>query len=193
MPTTAGELADILLLRVRDPDGTAHERSMVLRLLAECQRLVNAETRALLAELPVTIDSTNTVVDVQRLMPWALRIETIRDGIRDLHRCSSWRQLAQADRLWLRRTGGRVQQWCHFTPARILLYPVPVDPTVLTFVYTLRTSDFTLDSDLVQLPVNLEPAILDLAEQVLLMRQRLFLSIPPAAERFPQALADTSR
>jgi hypothetical protein len=193
MPTLAGDLADILLARVRDPDGTAHDRPMVLRLLAECQRLVNAETRAVLREAPVTVDASNTILDIQHLLPWAIRIETIRDGVRDLHRCQSWREFPQADRLWLKRTGGRIKQWCHFTPARILLYPAPVDPTTLELVYTLRTNDFTHDTDAVQLPPNLEPAILELAEQILLMRQRLFLSIPPVAERFPQAMADTSR
>lgn len=193
MPTTAGDLVDILLLRVRDPDATAHSRTFVRRVLAECQRLVNAETRAVLAEVPITVDQTNTILDVQRLLPWAIRIETIRDGIRDIPRCRSWRELAQADRLWLRRTGGRVQTWCHFTPARVLLYPAPADPVSLTFVYTLRTNDFTTDAVELQLPVNLEPAILNLAEQILLVRQRLFLSVPPAAERFPQAMVDTSR
>lgn len=193
MATTAGDLADILLNRVRDPHGTAHERSMVLRLLSECQRLVNAETRAVLAEADLTVDSSNTILDIQHLLPWALRIETVRDGLRDLPRCGSWRELAEADRLWLRRTGGRLEQWCHFTPARVLLYPAPNDPTTVTLVYTLRTRDFTHDTDELELPPNLEPAILDLAEQLLLMRQRLFASIPPVAERFPQALLDTSR
>ncbi len=166
---------------------------MVLRLLAECQRLVNAETRALLGTADLQVDASNTILDIQRLLPWAIRIETIRDGIRDLTRCGSWHEIAGADRLWLKRTAGRISTWCHFTPAKVLLYPASVDPVTLTLIYTLRTNDFTQDTDEVQLGPNLEPAILDLAEQILLARQRLFLSIPPAAERFPQAMGDTSR
>lgn len=193
MATTANDLLGHLMLRVRDPDGTAHERSMVLRLLAECQRVINAETRAVHAEMDVDVDASNTILDVHRLLPWALRIETIRDGIRDIHRCKSWREIAQSDRTWLRRVGGRITQWCHFTPARVILYPAPVDLTTITLVYTLRTGDFITGDELVQLPPNLEPAILNLAEELLLLRQRLFLSMPPAAERFPQAMANTSR
>jgi len=192
MAIDAGDLVDILLLRVRDPDATAHPRPLVLRVLTECQRLVNAETRAVLASVAFTADASHTILDIQHLLPWAIRVETIRDGVRDLHHCGSWHEIAATDRYWLKRTAGRITTWCHFTPSRVLLYPAPNDPVPLTLIYTLRTADLGETTPL-QLPFNLEPAILELAEQVLLTRQRLFLSIPPVAERFGQAMVDTSR
>ena len=192
MATLAGDLADTLLLRVRDPDATAHARPFVLRLLTQCQRLINAETRAVLSSADLTADASSTILDIQHLLPWAIRVETIRDGIRDVQRCGSWHEIAGSDRYWLKRTAGRPVVWCHFTPARILLYPAPIDPMTLTLIYTLKTNILTETTPL-QLPFNLEPAILDLAEEIILVRQRLFLSIKPVAERFEQALLDTSR
>jgi hypothetical protein len=190
---TAGELVDILALRIRDPGNTAHPRILVRRVLAEAQRLVNAETRALLAETTLDLDPGSVVLDLARLLPWAVRVETVRHGGRDLGRCGSWRELAEADRLWLGRRGGTPRVWCHFTPSKVLLSPAPADFMQVTLVTTRRTRALPADSDPLELPPNLYPAILDLSEQLLLARQRLFAAIEPAAQRFPQALADTAR
>jgi hypothetical protein len=120
-----------------------------------------------------------TMIQVPVVMPWAIRVETVRDGVRDLTK-TNWRHLAQADRGWLKRTGGVAECWCHFSPSRVIVYPTPYDPTILHFVYTRLTNPLTVDADVVELPDNLHPAMLDMAEEILLARQRLFPSIEAA-------------
>ena len=188
-PVTAGSLADELSLRLRDPINTAHNRLLVLQVIAEAQRLVNAENRAVLSSADLTVDSDTHILIVPLLLPFAMRVETIRDGVRDVTRCD-WREIAEADRLWLKRRGGHVVAWAHFSPSRVLLYPSA--ETTLTVVYTKRTNPITTNATLMELDQALHPAILNLAEHILLTRQKLFPSMKPASERLERDLTATA-
>lgn len=174
---TAGDLADEVARRVRDPDNTATTRDLLLRILTQAQRLVNAQTRALLAEAEFTIDSDNSILDIATMLPLAVRVETLREGTRDITKCASWKEIAEVDRFWLKRTGGRIEMWCHFSPSKVIVYPRPVETTTVRAVCTRYTNALTLDTDEIELADNLHPAILNLAEQLLLMRMRLFPSL----------------
>lgn len=188
------QLITQVLERVRDPNGTAHTRIFVREILTECQRLVNADSRAVLGEADVTVEGDTPFLQVTNLLGTScIRIETIRDGVRDLTKAPSWRSIAQIDRRFLKRTGGIVDVWTPIGPMLVLLYPAPDHPTVLTCIYTKLTTAFTDETIGVELPDPLVPAMLNLAEQILLCRQRLYPSIQPAMQRWPLASSATSR
>jgi hypothetical protein len=189
-----GQVVDNVLQRVRDPNGTAHSRAFVLKLLTEVQRLINADSRAVLGEADITVDGETPFLDVTGLLGTAcIRIETLRDGLRDVTKATSWREIAQADRRFLKRTGGIIDVWAPIGPMRCLLYPAPDHDTVLTAIYTKLTTPFVDETVGVELPDPLVPALVNLTEQILLCRQRLYPSIQPAMDRFPLAAGATSR
>ena len=196
---TAGELATAVYGRIRDPLETAHPRWLVIAVLSEAQRLVNASTRALLGEAAITVgihtgqyEHGMSIINVPAVMPLAIRVETVRDDVRDLTKVN-WRHLPQADRGWLKRTGGAAECWAHFSPSRVIVYPTPDKPTLLHFVYTRLTAPLIVDADVIELPDVLHPAMLDMVEEVLLARQRLFVSVPPATAQLTVDLGATSR
>jgi len=189
----AADLISEVLTRVRDPNGTAHSRQFVLRMVTEAQRLVNAETRALLGEAVVTVDSTNSLLDITGLLPTdCIRVETIRDGLRDITKAPSWRTLAQADRRWRYTKGSIVSAWAPIGPMRVALYPALTTPTDLTLVFTRRPPALT-ESTPIDLPEPLQPALVNLVEQILLCRHRLYPSQEVAQGRFDDVVQQTTR
>lgn len=191
---TAGSLISEVLRRVRDPNGTAHGRTFVLSLLDSLQVFVNAQTAALLGEATVTVSGPYGLLNIALLLPTTcVRVEAIRDGTRDLPRADSWRVLAQADRGWLGRPGSRPETWCRIGPSWAAIYPVPADPFDLTLVFVRKPVTLTTEAVTVELPAPLIPALVTLAEEVLLLRQRLFPSMQVAQSRFGQAVGATSR
>lgn len=191
MAEVAGTLVDTVLRRVRDPGGTAHGRTFTRELVSDLQRHVNGATKAVVTTATLTLNPRQQVYGINGLLPDCLRIEYVRDAGRDVPMVP-WRSIGQADRHWSRRTGSRPNAWATCGRDLLIITPGMEETRTVTVVYTTLTTALAADMDATELPDQRLPAVLDLAEAILLMRHRLLGVVGPAAERLKATLPTRS-
>lgn len=185
MVETAGSLATSLLRRVRDPRGLAHDIFTVFVVLSHCQRLVNAATRAVLVDVPLYRFPGNPFVTVSRLTPAIMRVEQVRAFDQTLERIE-WTMLANHDPTWLKRQASVPVVWSPVGGDVLCIWPAAssVDACQAIVTGTKYTADLLTFNQMMELPDQHAAAIINMGEEILLLRQRLMsLSLKAAAER----------
>lgn len=178
MPETALTLTDALLRRVRDPQGSAHSRVFVRTVLTHCQRLVNAGLRVVLVETTLTTEPYRQVYPLQTLLPSTIRVQAVREGGRDLHRVTL--PTLNVDRRWFRRTASRFHLWAQVGHDMLIVHPAKLEASSVVVVSAALTNIFTGEDTVPDLPDYVIPAMLALAEGVLLARSRNFAPLAAA-------------
>lgn len=185
MAETAGSLATSLLSRVRDPRGTAHELFTVFVILSHCQRLVNAATRAVLVDVPLYRFPGNPFIPVCQITPAIMRVEQVRAFDQVIPR-TDWTSLANHNPTWLKRQASVPMVWAPVGGDLLCIWPAASSPDACQAVVTgtKYTADLTTFNQPMELPDQHSAAILNMGEELLLLRQRLMsLSLKAAAER----------
>lgn len=180
--TQAGALVTTLLQRVRDPQGAAHSRAFALAILSDAQRLVNLAQRHVLVEETLTTEARRMIYPVSSLLPLSARIEYIRDSVRDLTP-TTIRALSHVDQRWPSRMGLTFESWVPIGRDLIIIYPAKTAASSVTVVSTKLTTAFAGEGDEVELPPEAEPAMLALAEAILLLRSRMWGPFGDAIKR----------
>ena len=191
MAEVAGTLVDTVLRRVRDPGGTAHSRAFTRELLSDLQRHVNGATRAVLTTATLTLNPRQQLYSISGLLTDCLRVEYVRDAGRDVPPVP-WRTLGRADRLWTRKVGSTPEAWATIGRDLLVITPGMDETRTVTVVYTTLTTALAADQDATELPDQRLPAVLDLAEAILLLRHRLLSVAPSAASRLKTTLPTRS-
>lgn len=195
MAELAGSLRTAVLRRIRDPNGTAHATTDVLIVLSAAQRLVNAKTRALVTQTTSgTRFARRPLMSLTVNLAGVIHVESVRslDGKRELQKIN-WRTLAHYDPNWFRKTATTPTLWGMVGHDQLLVWPAAaVQGQDIMVVSTNVTPALTLDADVTVLPDQHMPAVLDITEQCLLARQRLFASLKVASEKQNQR-ADVGR
>ena len=192
MPNTAATLLDILARRVRDPSNVAHPRDFARDVLSRCQRVLNASLELVTREDTLVLAAgTPQVYNVTATLPNAIRLVAIREGTRQLARVD-WAMLGAADPGWPLRLADSFVAWSLVGRDRLLLYPgVPQTGgrETVTVVSVGLTTVLSADTTELQLPNHTHTLLLDLAEAVLLLRDRQFESFDDVVERLaPRAV-----
>lgn len=179
MAETAGSLRTAILRRIRDPDGTAHAAVDVRTILACAQRLVNARTRAVQTTFAFNRNPNQPFTALDN----SPHISSVRCNGRELQMID-WQSLIHHDPYWFRRTADTPTVWSLIGRTTLLVWP---SPTFLTgnvnVTRTFVSGAFANDGIATNLPDQHMPAILDIVEQCLLARQRLFGSLKQASEK----------
>lgn len=173
--------------RVRDPLNTAHDSDTVDALLSYCQQLTNAATSAARAAL-FTGSGTPTLPFIS-LASLGIRVSEVRIGHDNPSSLAAlplrridWRVLAAEDPLWLGREAAWPTCWDLMGQDLLLLWPRWRVPFT---IYMTRLNDQPLTTTTF-LPAEHVPMLLAMTESVLLLRQRLFASMPASAKREQQ-------
>lgn len=177
MATTVAALVAELGRRMRDPDHLAHSAADKEEILLHCQRVVASANHTAIVQVDATYAATGfPLIDFINVN--LLRVERIQiDDHSDLDRID-WRSLANHNPRWL-SVRGRPRVWDMIGRQYVLVWPQPLTTITVTLFGTHRTG---FGDAALELPDEYAPGVLTMAEQLLLLRQRLFLSIAPSAE-----------
>lgn len=180
---TIGDLTDILLRRVRDPQGQFHSRALVRRIVSNLQWQMYL---ALKPELSQTSLVTTPGINQYRLTSnsLGLRVMHVRDGNRDLTHLDSYSKFAHLDRQWWQRQGPRHESWTMLGQDYLLLYPACPTSFTLDIVYVPMYTEYIIDTQTVFIPQEYHESLLRLAEGLILLRQRDFGAAQRAINQF---------
>jgi len=170
--TAAGSLITTVLLRVRDPDATAHPRAFVLALLTEAQRCVNGAASQVVETATLTTAPARQCYAVEANLSNALRIVGIRDEAgRDLTR-TPWSALAHGNRRWWRQLGSRPLVWSLVGRDLLVLHPATPDAQTLTVAYVKKTATLSSETSVTETTDDVNDFVLALTEVILLLKAR---------------------
>lgn len=182
--TNESALIDALATRVRDPNSTAHTRADLATILTHCYRLVNAATDTETSLANVTFAANQPLVSLFATLAFSIRVLTVgSSSTQRLTPVPDWRWLASHDPLWFRRTADYPSVWGMIGRDLLFVWPAPRVATVFSVAYVSASSiSDSIGASIGAQQMNMP--ILDLAEQVVLLRHRLLASMKPAAAKF---------
>lgn len=168
-----GSLVDGILLRMRDPGGDAHPRSLVRSLLTAWQRLLNGKFAWSLETLTLSTEAWRQVYPIAALLENAVRVVAVREGTRDLIPVT-WTEFWYVRRTWLRDVGPRYDEFALVGRDVLVLYPAQREATSVSVVVARLTADLTDDTVAVEIPDDYVPLLMNLVELTLLLRTRIY-------------------
>ncbi len=164
-------LIDTVLRRVRDTQAAATSRSLVLSLLSEVQRIVNAHTGDVISSASLTTVAFKQIYKLSDDVPNAVKVRGVRDGSRDLE-LSRWEELARGDVQWFRRVGGQFEIFSTIGRDILVVHPARDAASSVTVDYVKLTTALTLETDTTEIDDDNIPLLLDIIESLLLLRVR---------------------
>ena len=184
MPTPVaipcGPSVDVVLRRARDAGAIGTTRAEARLLLSIAHRLYVAKERLVLDQATFTTSPRRLVYDLAELTSditnapiQCVHVDAMLLGSRVLPR-TTWTSLVQTDRRWLRRMGGSPVLWAPYGRDHVILYPGTAATTTVVLRYVPLATALATDDDIFAVREDRLPAILDLAEALLLLRGRQY-------------------
>jgi hypothetical protein len=182
MAQAAGVLTDTLLRRVRDTQGLAHSRAFTRSILTHAQRLVNAQQRLVLTEETLATVPRRLLYPIAALLPLSLRVEYVREDGRDIPP-TTLTTLATTRPGWSRQVGDFFQAWAPVGRDLLVVWPSKTIASSVTVVSTKLTTDLATEGTLTEVPDEALPAVLDVAELLLLLKSRMWPAFSAAVSK----------
>lgn len=178
--TTVAQVQAALSRRVRDPNVTQNA-DIMLALLSDCQRLVNAALGSVVTTATVTLTHRQTVYAYGEVASDIVRVLGVTADTGAQAHQIDWRQLAHNDPRWIHAVGDEVRHWDVIGHNLILLHPSPPESVgrTATVQYVQELADLG-SGDTLDIPPAHVNLMIDMAEEVLLLRNRLFPSLEGA-------------
>lgn len=173
MASQAGDLIDSIARRVRDPNNTAHSRSLVRDLLDRAQVVVNGAAKSIKTEENLATTAGQAVYSVESDLTATTLVLSVLHNERHLSRIVPWRNLNKLSSTWLQDDQSEPFGWANIGRDLFAIYPAPTEPapTVKT-VGIKRTNELTDDTTSLELDEEKESIAMDLVTTMLLVRQR---------------------
>jgi len=185
----ASEFRTLILERIRDPYGDSITDAVLYSILSHTQRVLNAKVEAVMASLSYAVTAPVTTLGAAGGAGF-IRIKGVSTSDRTLMRMD-WRALAREDPFWLTRIG-TPYIWDLVGHRLLVIYPTPLASTSVTVEAVRDLDAVTAGTDTIALPSAHVAALLDLTEQVLLLRQRVLAPIKGAAEALNRNLGQAA-
>jgi len=175
MPYVAGQLVDQLLARVRDTHALGTSRVTCRLLLTHLQRIVNARDGYVVDTLSFPTVPYQQIYKVSdpAQAPAALRMLGVQEGARDLKKVL-WKEFWYFDRAWGRAIGPQFELWSMIGRDLLVLWPSKPAADTVTLVYAKLTADLSDDTVAIELPDDTVPLLVDLAEALICLKQRVY-------------------
>ena len=184
-------MADVVMKRAYAYGGTAHDKSWVISILSKCQRVINAFTGSVESSADLTVLKEKLVYTLRNELAECLEVTKAtesRAGVdHELARVYTPEELAAYDIDWFRKIDGdRYDAWIQIGRDLLIIYPSKAANGTVTVYYTKLTDALVIDTDEFDLADEDVSPVLDLAELVLLARDK---QIVPGAEKAGQLAA----
>lgn len=178
--TTVAQVQAALARRVRDPN-VVQNADIILPLISDCQRLTNAAFAGVTTDVTLTLTHRQVLYEYAAVASDIVRVLSVTADTGALLQRVDWRQLAHADPRWLHAVGDAPRHWTTIGHNLLLLHPSPPESIgrTVTIHYVQDLADVTSGSTL-EIPSAHVSFLLDMAESVLLVRNRLFPSMEGA-------------
>lgn len=176
----AGVLVQRLNERVR---GEAHTEEFMLQVVSKAQQVVNAASRIVLATTDFPTAAYTQVYWTQPLLPDLVWLLAVRETVYDTERLMNWKELFYRDRRWSRRVGDGFDMFAMVGRDLMILHPGKVDDGTATAVYVKLTAPLTSALTDIDLPDERTMVVVDIAELLLLLRERRLESFTPLVQR----------
>ncbi len=171
MANIAGVVITKVLQRVRDPQGSAHTRTFVLKILSHAQRVVNA----IFGEVKIT-DTFNTEADriaypVRPTLDKTLRVVSVTQDGSELA-TETLEGLRGFDPSWPRTRADKMLAFAPVGRDLLFLYPALPRTSSVQITSIKDTGIIVGEASELEIPDNRAKIALDFTEVVLLLRQR---------------------
>jgi len=171
MALLAHELIDQVLHRVRDPQGVVASRAFVLDMLSKAQQLVNAKLAFVLDETPLVTEPLRCFYPIRSLLPQSQTVMFVTVGNKDLLRVP-WRGFWAMKRGWPREVAEQMQLWSLVGRDVLVLWPSRRVATTVTVKSAKLTTPLVNEQSVPDLPDDVLPLVVDLAEVLVLLKMR---------------------
>ncbi len=180
-PPVVEALIDSLLARVDDTCETGITRAQARRLLESACGIVNAQRLVELREATLTVAADTPFIELSATLPDLVRLVELRDGERELDR-EDWRTLLYGDAAPL-ALADRPEAWALPGRDELLVWPPLKQAQDLVAVYAYQP-DLAAS---IQFEDSVVGEVLDVAEMLMLVRQRSVPRLVALASRLPPA------
>jgi len=187
MTTTAGVIVTEVLRRVRDEAGAGHSRSFTLDIISHAQRIINRFTGSVTTTGTLTLQPKKLIYDLTGTFTDALVVTEASYRGEELIK-TNFQFLTNVDITWPRTIKGEPEVFAQIGLDLLLIYPVPVDPAVVTLTYIRDIGLIPGEDQDMSLPDHAIQLVSDLATAVLLIRQRDFAPAVQLIQEFEKDL-----
>ena len=179
--TTVAQVQAAVARRVRDPNVITHG-DVMLAVLSDCQRLVNAALGSVVADDTLTLVHRQVLYTYAEVAADVVRVVKVTSDAGRVLQQVDWRQLVNADPHWLHAVAEEPRYWFAVGHNLLGIYPSPPGTgRTATVRYVQDLADLG-SGDTLDIPSAHANMMIDMAEEVLLLRARLFPSLAGADE-----------
>lgn len=176
MAKTAGDVSDVIIERVYASGGIAHTQAFVITLLSKTQRVANAFLRKVRTSTALAVPKEKLFFKLRDDLPSAIDVTKItesRAGTDEALDQTSFLELMAYDADWFRNiTSTRYSVWTQLGRDLLIIYPAKAAAGTATIHYTKLTTALSAIADLFELPDEDVHVASDLAEIILLARDK---------------------
>lgn len=196
MSVTANQATSDLLRRTRDPSGLAFAptgyadlRTFIRDLLTRAQISVNGATRSVIDSATLTTNARRLFYVLSSDVPTAIKVLFVRDNNNDLN-LTTLRELNGFRQSWHRDIGARHDVYAVVGRDVLIVYPAKEIASTVTVISTKVTSTLAAEADTFDIPDSDVPAVMDLAEIIMLLKARKFDVVKQLGMKFQARIVE---
>lgn len=193
MAKLAGAVATILIERVYATGGIAHTQDWVIALLSKTQRVTNAYIKSVRSSTDLAVLAEKLIYKLRDDLASAIDVTKITESRggddENVEHVSDLMELSSYDVNWFRNiTGSRYETWTQLGRDLLVIYPAKAAPGTATVHYTKLTNALTVAGSAFELPDEDVHIASDLAEIVLLARDKQIIECSNKLEQLAEYL-----
>jgi len=172
--TPCGPLVDVVLQRVRDPEGAVATRDFTRSRISDAQRLLNARFGWILDEATLVTEPLRIFYPVDALLGTSVKVRYIRQGNRDLVPVPWGPTWFGMRRGWPRAVGPRYEIFGTIGRDVVVVWPASRVGDSLTVRSPKLTAVLAGDADELEVHDEMVPMVLDFATMLVSLKLRQF-------------------
>lgn len=188
MSQVVGPITDRVLEQVRDKQGAIHSKTLVRLMLSHAQFAINVNRKSVMETTALATEKLRLFYPILGLLPNSLKVETVRDGNRDLDRITL-KALTHSNLSWFREIGDRFEAFVIIGRDLLILYPALPFASSVNVVYSKKPAVLLNSASNIELSDEDILPLIDLTSIILLARARKFDTL----EKKIQDLAERMR
>jgi len=179
-----GQAAAIIANRVRDPNFNGTTEQQTIALISYSQQVVNGILGDLVTSQALTIQPRTLIYSMSGFVPGSIDVLAVQDASgRDLDPLGL-QDLQWLDMRWPVAVADSPRGYTQVGGDLLIIYPAVKTPQILTVKFSQFIAPVTGPADSTSLPPEDDSAINDLAETLILLKNRDLLAVKAAMERF---------